>query len=206
MDRRRLRRLGRYPEPGHARRRAGHRRSAHPGIRRRSLIDFGEAVPALIDDLRQVSAWCPSCFVGGSRRPEEGLDTYLALVDSAYRAPPLEVARARNLAEQHGRFVAGSAYLGALVPETADMHNILGIGLAGSGRMDEAIAEFREALRLDPGSAQTHWHLGAALAYRVPARRQSSISASPCHWTRPTPTPGTISTSCSRLTRVVERP
>ena len=133
----------------------------------RSLIDFGEAVPASIVDVRQVSAWCPSCFVGGKPAPgAEGLDTYLALVDSAYRAPPLEVARARNLAEQHGRLVAGSAYLGALVPETAGMHNILGIGLAGSGRMDEAIAEFREALRLDPGSAQTHWHLGAALAYR----------------------------------------
>jgi Flp pilus assembly protein TadD len=62
--------------------------------------------------------------------------------------------------------VAGSAYLGALVPESADVHNILGIALADRGRMDEAIAEFREALRLDPGSAQTHWHLGAALAYR----------------------------------------
>ena len=26
--------------------------------------------------------------------------------------------------------------------------------------------EFTEALRLAPDSAQTHWHLGAALAYR----------------------------------------
>jgi tetratricopeptide (TPR) repeat protein len=133
----------------------------------RSLLDFGEAVPASIVDLRQVAAWCPACFIGGKPAPGvEGLDTYLALVDSAYRASPLEVARARSLAEQHGRMVAGSAYLGALVPESADVHNILGIALAGRGRMDEAIAEFREALRLDPGSAQTHWHLGAALAYR----------------------------------------
>jgi len=133
----------------------------------RSLLDFGEAVPASIVDLRQVAAWCPACFIGGKPAPGvEGLDTYLALVDSAYRASPLEVARARGLAEQHGRMVAGSAYLGALVPESADVHNILGIALAGRGRMDEAIAEFREALRLDPGSAQTHWHLGAALAYR----------------------------------------
>jgi len=133
----------------------------------RSLLDFGESVPASIVDLRQVTAWCPTCFIGGKPAPGvEGLDTYLALTDRAYRAPPLEVARARNLAEQHGRVVAGSAYLGALVPESADVHNILGIALAGRGRMDEAIAEFREALRLDPGSAQTHWHLGAALAYR----------------------------------------
>ncbi len=132
-----------------------------------SLLDFGEAVPASIVDLRQVAAWCPACFVGGKPAPGvEGLDTYLALTDRAYRAPPLDVARARNLAEQHGRVVAGSAYLGALVPESADVHNILGIALADRGRIDEAIAEFREALRLDPGSAQTHWHLGAALAYR----------------------------------------
>ena len=133
----------------------------------RSLLDFGEGVPASIVDLRQVTAWCPSCFIGGKPAPEvEGLDTYLALTDRAYRAPPLEVARARNLAEQHGRRVAGSAYLGALVPESADVHNILGIALASRGRIDEAIAEFRTALRLDPASAQTHWHLGAALAYR----------------------------------------
>lgn len=32
--------------------------------------------------------------------------------------------------------------------------------------MDAAIAEFREAVRLEPESAQTHWHLGAALASR----------------------------------------
>jgi Flp pilus assembly protein TadD len=30
--------------------------------------------------------------------------------------------------------------------------------------MEVAIREFREALRLDPESAVTHWHLGAALA------------------------------------------
>ena len=30
--------------------------------------------------------------------------------------------------------------------------------------MQAAIAEFRQALALDPDSAETHWHLGAALA------------------------------------------
>ena len=133
----------------------------------RSLLDSGEAVPASVVDLRQVSAWCPACFAGGKPVPAvDGLDTYLALADQAYRAPPLEVARARDLGERQGRVIAGSAYLGALVPESADVHNILGIALADKGRMDEAISEFREALRLEPGSAQTHWHLGAALAYR----------------------------------------
>ena len=97
---------------------------------------------------------------------------YLALVGRAYTAPPLDVARARHQAERLGRVVAGSAYLGAIVPESADMHNILGIALADKGRIDDAIAEFREALRLDPDSAQTHWHLGAALAYQG-AREQA---------------------------------
>ena len=60
--------------------------------------------------------------------------------------------------------IAGSAYLGAIVPESADLHNTLGIALAAGGEFHEAIAEFGEALRLDPDSAMTHWHLGAALA------------------------------------------
>jgi len=30
--------------------------------------------------------------------------------------------------------------------------------------MGQAVAEFREASRLAPDSASTHWHLGAALA------------------------------------------
>jgi Flp pilus assembly protein TadD len=36
--------------------------------------------------------------------------------------------------------------------------------MAARGQLDSAIAEFREALALDPDSADTHWHLGAALA------------------------------------------
>jgi spermidine synthase len=132
----------------------------------RSLLDFGEAVPASIVDLRQVAAWCPKCFAGDKPVPlVEGLDTYLALVARAYMATPAEVAHARNLAERRSRVIAGSAYLGAIVPESADLHNVLGIALAEKGRIDEAITEFREALRLNPDSAQTHWHLGAALAY-----------------------------------------
>jgi tetratricopeptide (TPR) repeat protein len=133
----------------------------------RSLLDFGEAVPAAVVDLGDVAAWCPRCFVDGKPVPVvEGLDTYLALMDRAYAASPSEVSRARRLAERDTRVVAGSRYLGAIVPESAEMHNILGVGLAEQGRIDSAVAEFREALRLEPDSALTHWHLGAALATR----------------------------------------
>jgi len=132
-----------------------------------SLLTVGGSVPASVVDLSQVAAWCPRCFVEGKPVPlVEGLDTYLALLEFAYKASPADVARAANLAEHQARVIAGSAYLGAIVPETADVHNFLGIALAEKGQLVEAIAEFRDALRLEPDSARTHWHLGAALASR----------------------------------------
>jgi protein O-GlcNAc transferase len=59
--------------------------------------------------------------------------------------------------------IAGSAYLGALVPESAELHNVLGSALAARNSHVAAIAEFREALRLDPDSATAHWNLGRTL-------------------------------------------
>jgi spermidine synthase len=133
----------------------------------RSLLNYGEAVPDTVVDLGQVAAWCPKCFVDQKPVPlAEGLDTYLALLGRAYGASAADVGHARSLAERRDRIIFGSAYLGAIVPETAAVHNFLGIGLAAKGRIDEGITEFRHAMRLEPDSAQTHWHLGAALAYR----------------------------------------
>ena len=137
-----------------------------------SLLDFGELVPASVVDLGQVGAWCPRCFVGGKPVPlVDGLDTYMALLERAYIASPAEVSRVRSLGDRQGhpgdrsnRVIAGSAYLGAIVPESADLHNFLGIALAEKGQLDGAIVQFREALRMNPDSAKTHWHLGAALA------------------------------------------
>ena len=132
-----------------------------------SLLDFGEAVPSSIVDLGQVDAWCPKCFADGKPVPlVDGLDTYLALLGRAYASSAAEMARTRRATDQQNRLVSGSAYLGAIVPESADLHNILGLSLARQGRIEEAIGEFREAMRLEPDSAMTHWHLGAALASR----------------------------------------
>jgi spermidine synthase len=131
----------------------------------RSLLNFGEAVPSSVVDLTQAGAWCPTCFEDGRPVPlVEGLDTYFALLDRAYKASAIDVARVRRVAVGPPRVILGSAYLGAIVPESADLHNTLGIALAARGTIHEAIAEFREALRLDPESAMTQWHLGAALA------------------------------------------
>jgi tetratricopeptide (TPR) repeat protein len=131
----------------------------------RSLPNRGEAVPGTVVDLSQVAAWCPRCFIDGKPAPlAEGLDTYLGLLDRAYLASPADAFRARSLADREGRLIEGSAYLGAIVPESVDVHNYLGIALAEKGQLDEAIAQFRQSLQLDPDSARTHWHLGAALA------------------------------------------
>jgi len=131
----------------------------------RSLLTFGDGLPASVGDVREVAAWCPKCFADGKPVPlVQGLDTYLALLGRAYSATPAEAARTRLLAEGGTRRVDGSAYLGALVPESAEMHNILGSALADKGEFDRAIAEFREALRLEPDSASAHENLGLALA------------------------------------------
>jgi tetratricopeptide (TPR) repeat protein/predicted Ser/Thr protein kinase len=50
-------------------------------------------------------------------------------------------------------------------PELADAHNWLGTTLLALGRTDEAIAEIREALRLEPDNGQAHQ--GLARAYWV---------------------------------------
>jgi tetratricopeptide (TPR) repeat protein/predicted Ser/Thr protein kinase len=50
-------------------------------------------------------------------------------------------------------------------PELADAHSWLGVTLLSLGKTDEAIAEIREALRLEPDNAQAHQ--GLARAYWV---------------------------------------
>ena len=149
-----------------------------------SLMNLGQAVPASVVDLRDIASWCPACFSDG--RPAasvQGLDAYLALLQQAYAASPEAVRQARALVGRDKRLVAGSAYLGTIVPESADLHNALAISLASAGSLDEAIAEFREALRLEPESAKTHWHLGAALASRGPGICAIRVrSPTPARW------------------------
>ena len=141
----------------------------------RSLLNFGNAVPASLVDLAGIEAWCPKCFVEGAPAPAaRGLDTYLQLMQLAYAASPADVAVARQLSEREGRVVAGSAYLGSIVPESAEMHNVLGIASASEGEIAAALVEFQHALRLTPDSAATHWHLGAALA--ALGERQEAIA------------------------------
>jgi spermidine synthase len=131
----------------------------------RSMLNFGRGVPGTVVNLRDVAAWCPRCFAGGQPAPGvEDLDAYLAIMELAYAATPAEMAGAMKMAQEQGRTIAGNPYLGMVVPESAALHNVIGITLASRGLIGAAAAEFRQALALDPNMASTHWHLGAALA------------------------------------------
>ena len=141
----------------------------------RSMLNFGRGVPSDIVNLGEVAAWCPRCFMNGAPVPAVAeLDTYLALLDIAYGASRADVARVREVAERQGRVLAGSRYLGMIVPESAAVHNLLGIAHASAGRLDTAVEEFREAVRLAPDDASAHWHLGAALASQG-AQEQAAV-------------------------------
>jgi len=51
-----------------------------------------------------------------------------------------------------------------LEPQIAKFHNHLGLALAMGGHAEEAITEYREALRIDPWNAEYRKNLDAALA------------------------------------------
>ena len=141
---------------------------------KRSLLDVDEGLPPSIVDLSDVASWCPSCFVDGKPAPlVEGLDTYLALMNLAYTARPVGVARTVPEGAST-RAIAGSGYLGAIIPASANLDAVLNAAftekyqhatdLLEQQQFKEAVDEFREALLLTPDSVQAHNNLGIALA------------------------------------------
>ena len=85
-------------------------------------------------------------------------------------------------------------------PDRPDVHNNLGIALAANGKPEEAMAEFRAALRAEPDSAKTHRNLGDALASAERGRRSASTTcAAPWSSIRTTaPRTTTSAAFCSR--------
>ena len=107
-------------------------------------------VPASLYGPEDAAAWCPRCFDGGEGAGRvAGLDLYLGLLQEAYmgKAAPVPSSGER-------RRLLGSAYLGAVVPDTAETHHVLGVDHLRSGRLEDAAREFEEALRKDPRSAR----------------------------------------------------
>ena len=133
-----------------------------------SALNPGEDVPANVVNLDRLPEWCPTCFSNGRPVPVvAGLDLYMRIMQLAYEASPAEGARLTelaNVAAPDRRLVAGSAYLGAIVPESANLYSAIGVASASRGAMSDAVIAFRKAVDIDPNSAPSHWHLGAALA------------------------------------------
>ena len=129
----------------------------------RSVLAPGaNGVPAGLVDLTAAAAWCPRCFNGEQSTPAaEGLDVYLALLDEAYHAPG---SAAKLATARPGARILGSAYLGAVLPDTDAVHNIVGVTLLQEKRYDEAAAEFLEALKRRADSPDANRNLGTALA------------------------------------------
>jgi spermidine synthase len=141
---------------------------------RQSLIELDERIPPSIIKVSDVAAWCPSCFAGGKPVASvEGLDTYLSLSNLVYTAPPVGPAQTvATGADRHP--IAGSGYLGAVIPESSQLDAILktafienyqrATDLLVAHHYPDAIDEFRAALTWNPGSVEAHNNLGIALA------------------------------------------
>jgi len=117
-------------------------------------------VPASLFDLDALPAWCPRCFDGGRPVPSvDGLDAYLALLREAYAAPPGAVAAAAAAGGPRRTFL-GSRYLGLVLPDTAEVYNVVGAAARGQGRIDDAARAFAAALQLEPASVAARQNLG----------------------------------------------
>ena len=131
--------------------------------------------PAALFELEEAEAWCPRCFDGedgASRVP--GLDLYFGLLREAYMT---RLAAPRS---DRPRLLLGSAYLAAVVPDTAEVHNVLGVDHLRNGRHEDAAREFEEALRKDPGSSRARSNLASVRSEEgstlLEARRFSEAS------------------------------
>ena len=83
-------------------------------------------------------------------------------VKAAYTAPAAETARLAS-AGASARVIAGSGYLGSLVPESATLHATLARALEARGSGAEALREWQTELRLDPTLVEGHFRVGMLL-------------------------------------------
>jgi spermidine synthase len=129
----------------------------------RSLLNVVPAgMPASVAGLSRIAEWCPGCFIGGKPAPlVEGLDTYLALLARVYDVP-LEGMTANFSDPRTRQMIKSSAYLDTVLSNAAIVRTDLGVDLASRGRLEEAIDQFEEALRLQPELAVARRNLTTA--------------------------------------------
>ena len=140
-------------------------RASSPVTDDRPLQEYGvrsvlaterSGVPAALVDLPSASKWCPRCF-NGEEATVDGLDAYLALMDELYHAPAgTPVLKPATLTE--------NTYLSAVLPDTDNVHNIIGVTLLQHQKYEAAAQEFRAALKRREDSADANRNLGTALA------------------------------------------
>ena len=126
-------------------------------------------VPSALFDVASVGKWCPRCVEEkNGEQAVPNLDLYLRLLQQAYVAPAAEVAAAS--AARADRRLLGSAYLGAVVPDSAEVHNLVGLAAMREGRVNDAAREFESALIKEPQAlnaranlAQIRYDQGAQL-------------------------------------------
>jgi hypothetical protein len=82
-------------------------------------------------------------------------------------------------------------------PDLAEAHSNLAIVLKRQGRLDEAIAAFREAIRINPGLPALHFNLGIGLRITADSTPPSPPIARPSASNPTTPRPTAISASYS---------
>ena len=110
-------------------------------------------VPSALFDASSLAKWCPRCADG--EHAVANLDLYLRLLQQAYAAPVTSTPAA-----DRQRRILGSAYLGAVVPASAEAHNLIGLAAIRAGRVDDAVREFESALIKEPRSANARANLG----------------------------------------------
>jgi len=124
----------------------------------RSAAARGGGVPATLYDIASLTSWCPRCFDGDRLAPSVSrLDMYLALLDNAYRFGP-----ARTSSATGARVILGSRYLGAVVPDTDAVYNIIGVTWLRERNYAEAITSFAEALSRSAESVDANRNMAAA--------------------------------------------
>jgi tetratricopeptide (TPR) repeat protein len=129
----------------------------------KSLLNLdATGVPPSVVDLGRIAEWCPRCFVSG--KPValvDGLDTYLAVLARAYLVA-LEGMTANFADPRTRQMIKGSTYLDTILRSAAIVRTDLGVNLASEGRLEEAIEQFEEALRLQPELPMARRYLTAA--------------------------------------------
>jgi spermidine synthase len=118
-----------------------------------------QGVPASLFDVTRVATWCPRCVAPReARRSAANLDLYLRLLQQAYVTPAGVAAPPPG--PFGSRLLLGSAYLGAVVPDTAEVHNLVGLAQMREGHVDEAVREFEHAIAQDPSTRNARANLG----------------------------------------------